>query len=234
MPLRERCAMPRIIIRALMAGIAVIMAFPAAASAVTCHCFTDRSYDPARPTLADPYFLAATQNSFFAAVFRVDKKSIVLKKQQGRSSQELWAAYWLGTRSATDPEALMRERKTKGGWRQVTAVQGLTAKNQGGKIAAAFVADASDDALADAIVDDLLIRYRFHAENELAALRKAGAGNQELILAGLISAKTRRGALSMYREVRGGKMSWGGELQRAKIDPATIQDEIITLVGSAN
>lgn len=225
--------MSRIIISAIMAGLAVVMALPAAASAVTCHCFTDRSFDPARPTLADPYFLAATQNSFFAAVFRVEKKSIVLKKQQGRSSQELWAAYWLGSRSGADPDALMRERKTKGGWRQVAALQGLAAKNQGSRVAAAFAADASDDALADAIVDDLLIRYRFHGENELAGLRKAGAGNQELILAGLISAKTRRAALSIYREVRGGSISWGGELQRAKIDPATIQDEIITLVGSA-
>ena len=58
-----------------------------AAPAITCHCFTDRSYDPSRPTLADPYFLATTQNSFFAALFTADKKMIVMKKQSGSSAE---------------------------------------------------------------------------------------------------------------------------------------------------
>ncbi|MRR37336.1 hypothetical protein EG829_22315, partial [bacterium] len=67
--------------------------------AITCHCFTDRSYDPASPTLADPYFLATTQNSFFATAFNVEKKTIVMKKQKGDSTADLWVAYWIASRS---------------------------------------------------------------------------------------------------------------------------------------
>ena len=51
----------------------VLAPLPAAAiPAITCHCFTERAYDPALPFVADPYFLATTQNSFFAAAFAVE------------------------------------------------------------------------------------------------------------------------------------------------------------------
>jgi hypothetical protein len=54
----------------LYLSIQFILPMPAlATSAITCHCFRDRSYDPAQPSMGDPYFLATTQNSFFAIVF---------------------------------------------------------------------------------------------------------------------------------------------------------------------
>lgn len=199
--------------------------------AITCHCFTDRSYDPAHPTLADPYFLASTQNSFFAAAFSVDKKTIVMKKQKGASAEELWIAYWLAAGSGSDPDVLLKARKTKKNWQQVSVSSGLSAQAQGGRAGAALNANAADVKLAESIVDDLLLRFRFYGEGELTKLRKAGAANQELILGSLIATKTGRTATQVYREVKSGKMSWGAELQRAKIDPSEIQAEIDSLVS---
>src|SRR6185369_13742858 len=80
----------------------LLLIYPLSAQAIpaiTCHCFTDRAYDPARPTLADPYFLAMTQNTFFAELFVVEKKTIVLKKQKGTSADDLLVAYWIATKS---------------------------------------------------------------------------------------------------------------------------------------
>ncbi|MEI7818227.1 MAG: hypothetical protein WCI45_13655, partial [Desulfuromonadales bacterium] len=70
-----------------------------AAPAITCHCFTERKYDFSRPAVADPYFLATTQNSFFATYFAVDKKVIVMKKQTGSSADDLWIGYWIASKS---------------------------------------------------------------------------------------------------------------------------------------
>ncbi len=198
--------------------------------AITCHCFTDRSYDPAHPTLADPYFLATTQNSFVAAVFGVDKKTIVLKKQEGISADDLWVAYWLAVRSGADPGSLLQEHKARGSWRQVAAPLTVSAGSWGGKVAEALKAGAADKRLANAVVDELLLRFRFLGAPELAALRKAGAGDQELILSGLIAAKTRQPAFQLYRQVNGGRTSWGALLQQARIDPADIQPEVTALV----
>ena len=81
------------------------------ATAITCHCFIDRSYDPARPSLADPYLLATAQNSFFAALFNVDKKTIVMKKQAGGSSDDLWVAYWVASKSGRTAETILSVRE---------------------------------------------------------------------------------------------------------------------------
>ena len=201
--------------------------------AITCHCFTDRSYDAARPTLADPYFLATTANSFFAAVFGVEKKTIVVKKQKGVSADDLWIAYWLAARSGADPESLLLGRKSKGNWRQVATPLAIPDKSMGGRVVEALKVNAADDRLAEAVVDELLLRFRFHGEAELAALRKAGAGNQELIMTGLIAAKTRHPAMKYYRDVKGGGPSWGALLQRAKIEPAEIQSEVAAMVTTS-
>ncbi|HEX5773501.1 MAG TPA: hypothetical protein VFY07_04190 [Geomobilimonas sp.] len=198
--------------------------------AITCHCFTDRTFDPAHPTVADPYFLATTQNSFFSAAFGVEKKTIVIKKQKGISADDLWVAYWLAARAGADPESLLQERKTKGSWRQVATPLAISVTSRGGRVADLLKTNAADDRLANAVVDELLLRFRFHDEPELAALRKDGAGNQELILAGLIAAKTHQPATQLYHDVKGGGTSWGALLQRAKVDPSRIQSEVAALV----
>lgn len=202
--------------------------------AITCHCFTDRAYDPAHPAVADPYFLATTQNSFFAAAFGVEKKTIVVKKQKGVSADDLWVAYWLAARSGADPESLLQEHAAKGSWRQVITRSAIPANLLGGKVADTLNANAADERLARAVVDELLLRFRFHAELDLAALRKAGAGNQELVIAGLIAAKTRQPAIQIYREVKSGRTSWGAFLQKAKIDPSEIQLEVASLVTTSS
>lgn len=217
-------------------GLAILLLLPVPASAIptiTCHCFTDRSYDAAHPAAADPYFLATTQNSFFAAAFGVDKKTIVINKQKGVSADDLWVAYWLAARSGTDPESLLRRHKAKGSWRQVVTPLAIPVKSMGVRFADALKKNASDERLAEAVVDELLLRFRYYGEPELAALHKAGAGNQELILAGLIAAKTRQPAIQLYRNVKVGGMSWGTLLTRARIDPMEIQAEVAALVMSS-
>jgi hypothetical protein len=211
--------------------ISIMLPMPALAiPAITCHCFTDRSYDPARPTLADPYFLATTQNSFFATVFGVEKKTIVVKKQKGVSADDLWVAYWLAARSGADPEVLLQGRKSKGTWRQVAAPLAIPDTSMGGRVVEALKTNVADERLANAVVDELMLRFRFHGEPELTALRKAGAGNQELIMTGLIAAKTHQPASKLYRDVKKGGTSWGALLQVAKIDPSEIQSEVAALV----
>lgn len=216
-------------------GLAILLMLPVPASAtptITCHCFTDRSYDVAHPAAADPYFLATTQNSFFAAAFGVDKKTIMISKQKGVSADDLWIAYWLAVRSGADPESLLQGRKTTGSWRQMTTKLAIPVKSMGIRFANALKNNAGDEWLAKAVVDELLLRCRFYGEKELAALRKAGAGNQEIILAGLIAAKTRQPATLLYRNIKGGG-SWGTLLMRARIDATEIQADVAALVMSS-
>lgn len=201
-----------------------------AVPAITCHCFTDRSFDPARPAVADPYFLAMTQNSFFAVVFNVDRKAIVMKKQQGASADDLWIAYRLGTSAGVAPESLLQAKQSRATWPEVLAQLHLSAGDPGTRFAGALKARGGADRLAAAVVDDLILHYRLLGDGELAALRQLGATNQELILGTVIAARKRQAVRKVYLEVKSGKKSWGAQLQEARIDTREMQREVAVLL----
>lgn len=198
--------------------------------AITCHCFKDRSFDPARPAAADQYFLATAQNSFFAAVFHVDKKTVVMKKQQGASSDDLWIAYWVASRSGISPENLFQSKQDKEEWREAIVQLRLPAKSLGARFSTALQARKPAAGLADTVVDELFQSYRLLSDGELAALRKAGASNQEMIISRLVSEKTGQPARQVLLEVKKGAKTWGGLLLGAKIDAKNIQQEISALL----
>jgi hypothetical protein len=76
------------------------------------------------------------------------------------------------------------------------------------------------------VVDELVLRHRLLSDTELAAVRKAGASNQELILATVIAARTRQTASQIYREVKSGSQTWGALLLWANFDTKNMQREI--------
>lgn len=207
-------------------GVMLMLACPApvlAIPAIPCHCFIQRSFDRAHPTLADPYFLATTQNTFFAAVFSTGKMGVVLKKQLGTSADDLWVAYWLAREGAVTPEAVLKARKGNQSWARVIAALGIAQGTLGTRLSAALKGNPATGPLAEAVVDELLLQRRLLGESELAALRKAGVSNQELILVSLAAHRKRQAAGRLYGEIKSGSRSWGELLDGAKFTPGEIQ-----------
>jgi hypothetical protein len=225
------------ICKKLLACLTILLVLPMAAHAmpaITCHCFTDRSYEPARPAAADPYFLATTQNSFFATVFHVDKKTIVMKKQGGTSPDDLWIAYWVASKSGMAPDTLLQARQKNKSWEDILTPMRLTAKIMGNRFTTALNTKLSSARLAETVVDELFLSYQLQSEVELTAVRQAGATNQELIISTVIAAKTGQPVRQIYLEAKGGLNTWGYLLQKAKIDTKNMQREISAILTLKN
>jgi hypothetical protein len=86
--------------------------------------------------------------------------------------------------------------------------------------------------LAAAVVDKIFRNYRLLSDEELAALRQAGASNQEIILAAVITNKTRKPASRIYLEVKLGSTTWGALLQQAKIEPKNMAQAVSGMLES--
>jgi len=200
-----------------------------AAPTINCHCFTDRTYDPARPGASDPYFLATTQNTFFATAFATSKKNLVRKKQQGAASEDLWVAFWVAQKSATDPEALLKAKADSSTWKAALASLKINPESLGPRFAAALNGEGSAP-LDQVVVDELFLRFRILGEADLATLRKAGVSNQELILATLIGLKSKRPPEQIVREAKAGGKSWGELLTAGGIDITNIQQDFSAML----
>jgi hypothetical protein len=198
--------------------------------AITCHCFTDRSYDAAHPAVADNYFLATTQNSFFAIAFKTDKKTIVMKKQRGTSPDDLWIAYWIASKSGTTPDNLLQSKRQNDAWKNVIVPLRLPPEILGTQFTIALNANVPTGRLSEAVVDELFLKDQLLGEGDLSALRKAGATNQELIVATVIATKTRQPAKQLFLEVKAGTKTWGSLLSAAKIDTKNMQQEIVSIL----
>lgn len=198
-----------------------------AASAVSCHCFRDRSFDPGRPAAADPYVLATAQNSLLAAAFGLDKGAVVKAKMTGTSGEDLWIAHWVAAKAGLRAADLLDARSRAAGWAEALASLGLPAERLGPRAAGLLRGAAPDPALARAAEEEALHTRLGIDEASLDALAKAGAGPAEAAAAALLARRSGRPPAEVYREVAGGRASWGSLFHRAGIEPSAIEEEVL-------
>lgn len=135
-----------------------LVALPAQAGpAMFCHCFQDRSFDPQRAAAGDPYFLATTQNSLLAASFKLSKKDVVRAKMSGTSGEDLWISNFLAARSGQSADQWMTARSSAVSWVKAVTSGNLAASVLGPKVAKAVKDGVTDEALARAVVEDLVV-----------------------------------------------------------------------------
>lgn len=200
----------------------------AAAPTVSCHCFRDRSFDPADPGSADAYILADARSSLLSAVFGVSKGSLVRAVMGGTAPEDLWIAHWTAARTGRDAEALLSALSGAGSWRAALAgARGLPPA-----FAAALARDARPSELAALAVDDVVAARLGADAATLRALRGAGATSEQVIAAVFLSARLEVPAPAVLARFRAGA-PWGTLLHEAGFSPEGIEPAMRAAVAGA-
>lgn len=209
-----------------------VLAFlPGYAQAMSCHCFTDRDYDPGEPATADPYYLATGQNSFFSVVFQIEKKKLVLAKQKpGTSDEGLWLQHWLARQVDRKPNELRKLKADLPSWGEFLATEKVTTDSLPKAFRDLLTAQANDIQLAHYVVDSLLLETEVVTADELEILRQDGASNREAILASLLGRKTEKTAPQMFHAVERGETTWGTLLLKSGMNGKEMVSEVRTLL----
>jgi hypothetical protein len=188
--------------------------FALAKSAISCHCFQDREYEPQRADAADPYFLATTQNSLLAKLFGLSKRDVVRAKMGGADGDSLWVGHYLAQKSGrpiVEVDALFTQ---KDGWRGV--VQQLQISPQ--QLTPRFLTALDDQKqLAMVVVDAQLLGNLKLTPLQLQRLREQGADNHLAIMAVFISQAGTQEPAELFTRVAAGQTSWGRLLAEQKL-----------------
>lgn len=221
------CGIERGNMRLLIATMLVLSLSSAANAtpAIQCHCFRDRSFDPQKPTGADLYILATTQNSFLASVFGVSKQEIVRAKMSGVDGDDLWVAHFLAVSTSTDATGLLAEKKRVGGWPSVVEHRRIEALKNGSRFHEAITKGASEETLAATVVDEILTKRLHVKPGDLKQVRNLGATTKETISAIFLSLRSESSLSDVYRAVTTGKASWGSLLNASGISENQIESE---------
>jgi hypothetical protein len=91
-----------------------------AENAVLCHCFLDRSYNPADKFASDDYILATSFNSLLAKSFAIPKRQIVMiKMNEGVAQDELLVGLKISKLTGIDIRKFLRLRYENKTWTEI-------------------------------------------------------------------------------------------------------------------
>ncbi len=201
-----------------------VLFLPGHAPAVSCHCFQDRSFDPARPDAADAYFLATTQNALIAAALDVPKRGIVKAKMGGADADLLWVVYYVANRTGLETSELIDAYSSPAtGWLPLMAKLLESTASFDRPFVAALASPADLRGLATGAYRSVMTRQLGIAEDLLDRLEMSGASRKEQILAIFLSLLLGEAPDEICKAVKSGRRSWGELLASTGLDPKQIE-----------
>lgn len=154
-----------------------------AETATGCHCFRDRTYDPARKFAADDYLLASTFNSLLAKTYDIPKKQLVLLKMQGNVDQnDLLIGLRTAKLTGADLQQLLILRDGKHSWQEILSAPDLAGRVKSDPLLGKIPTGLPDADAGRQAADLLLAEFFTIPPATIDKLRAAGLNEKELAL----------------------------------------------------
>ena len=154
-----------------------------AESAIQCHCFTNRSYNPADRFAADDYILAASFNSLLAKSFGIPKRQIVMiKMNEGVGQDDLLIGLKISKLTGIDIRKFLRMRKENNSWAKI--ISGLTQqeKIKNDPLLEAIRSGMPVEEAGARVADEMIAEFYQVQPGDINKLRMSGLDEKEMNL----------------------------------------------------
>lgn len=189
-------------------SLTIFFAATTASAAPSCHCFQDRTFEPAAPQAIEPYLLTTTSNSLLAVLFDVPKRTIVKSKMGGVDNSDIWVGYSLAEHLTLNTDELLQRKNTMGSWRKLLQSLRFDPEKFPPHLISAIAAGKTTEELADIAVAALLDKnLGIHARLSLELLAQ-GVTRKQLVLATLIATVKQVSLDSLIQQARSDDGGW--------------------------
>ena len=199
-----------------------------AESAIQCHCFTARTYNPADRFAADEYMLATSFNSLLAKSFNLPKRQIILIRiNDGVPQNELLISLKLSELTGADPSRYFRQRRENKTWSQIAAGLAHEQSITNDTVMQALMTGKPAEDVATSIADDMIGTFYGIGTEEIRKLRASGLNEKEITLVFILAhARGQKPEALVDRHEKQG-MSWSEIADSLDLEPAAAGDLII-------
>lgn len=194
----------------------------------SCHCFRERSYDPAHKFAADDYLLTTSFNSLIAATLGVSKRQIVMMKMKGGiDPDDLLVALYIADRTEAPMDLLLSIRDNGGSWQNIMNSPALKGKNSTDHVVAKIADGAAGDTITSLVTDAMINTYYHAIPEKIKKLRGQDFSNKELGLLFALNKQTDTPIKEIIAMSRQQEMSWSEIANQFNLTPAGVGKTIL-------
>lgn len=152
-------------------------------SAIQCHCFTERDYNPAERFAADDYILATSFNSLLARLTGLPKSQVVMiKMKEGLTQNDLLISLLAAKISGQKLQEILDLRRAGTVWQEIIAYLPRQEVVNQNEILKSIQTGTSVDVAGARVADEMISEFYAIPAEEMNTLRMSGLNSREINL----------------------------------------------------
>ena len=193
-----------------------------AESAIQCHCFTERSYNPADRFASDEYILATSFNSLLARSFAIPKRQIVMiKMNEGVAQDDLLTGLKIAKITGVDIRKFLRLHKKNNTWAEIVSGLSQKEKIKNDPLLEAIQSGMPVEEAGIRIADEIIGEFYQIKPDTISKLRMSGLNEKEINLISIFAHAREQQPEVLVEQYKNQGRSWSEIAHNLGVEPDT-------------
>lgn len=199
-----------------------------AESAIQCHCFTDRSYNPAYRFASDEYILATSFNSLLAKAFAIPKRQIVMiKMNEGVAQDDLLIGLKIAKITGIDIRKFLRLHKKNNTWAEIVSGLSQEVKIKNDPLLEAIKSGMPVEEAGIRIADEIIGDFYQIKPDAISKLRMSGLNEKEINLIFILAHAREQQPEVLVEQYKNQGRSWSEIAHNLGVEPDVVGKLIV-------